>query len=540
MEAVNTRVAAVESEKALQFKGKLHSPFRTAILASLLPVLCYLAARLAGMLTVGPERLAPLWPGCALLLAVLLRQPRKSWPLLMVAGLSGFALYDLRVGLSLHSIGLLILADTVELLIAALGVRYPFEGPPLFNGLKSFGRYSLFAVILGPILGAVVGAAAFRRFYWANWAGGFLTEALALLTVTPAILSWVGSPQTKPKRLRPAYYLEAGTLTASLLFLGYLALVYSGRGSWPGLEYAILPFLLWAALGFGIRGITTSMIAVAFLSIWGATHGRGPFNGPEPVHNVLSLQLFLVFCATPFMILAVLVEEREGTHETILGLSRKLISAHEQERTRIARELHDDICQRLAMLSLRIEKVTRILASGQMRLGEQLEQIWQQCSTLTGDVQALSHELHPSILDNLGLVAAVRSFCREVSEQTGAAVEFTDRNIPGTVPREVSLSLFRVIQEALHNAVKYSGQNQFEVRLLGNPGEIDLEVSDRGIGFDVSRLKNNEGLGLVNMAERVHLVNGTINIDSKPNAGTRIRARVPLPGQTKAITTAAN
>jgi signal transduction histidine kinase len=489
------------------------------------------------MLAVGPERLAPLWPGCAVLLAVLLLQPRKSWPLLMVAGLSGFALYDLRVGLSLRSIGLLILADTIELLIASLGVRYPFEAP-LFNSVKSFARYSLFAVILGPILGAFVGAAAFSRFYWANWASGFLTEALALLTVTPAILSWVGSPQTRPKRLRPAYYLEAGTLTAGLLFLGYVAVIYSGRGSWPGLEYAILPFLLWAALSFGIRGIATSMIAVAFLSIWGATHGRGPFNGPEPVHNVLSLQLFLVFCATPFMILAVLMEERGGTHETILGLSRKLISAHEQERTRIARELHDDICQRLAMLSLRIDKVTK--SDRSLSIAEQLDQIGQECSKLAGDVQALSHELHPSILDNLGLATAVKGYCREVSEQNGVLVEFSGGTIPSSLPREVSLSLFRVVQEALRNAVKYSGQKHFEVRLQIISGQLELEVSDRGVGFDATKTKNGGGLGLVSMAERIHQVNGSFRIDSQPNVGTRICARVPLAAQAKTMTAAVN
>jgi signal transduction histidine kinase len=136
----------------------------------------------------------------------------------------------------------------------------------------------------------------------------------------------------------------------------------------------------------------------------------------------------------------------------------QLIAAQEKERSHLARELYDDICQRLAMLSLRIEKVTRRWSSSQKPVSEQLEEIWQQCSTLTGDVQALSHELHPSILDNLGLVTAVKSFCRELSQQNGAVVDFTDRNIPPSLPREVSLSLFRVIQEALHNAVKYSGQ----------------------------------------------------------------------------------
>jgi len=245
----------------------------------------------------------------------------------------------------------------------------------------------------------------------------------------------------------------------------------------------------------------------------------------------------LIFAATPFMVLAVFVEEREQTHET---LSRKLIEAHEQERTQIARELHDDICQRLAMLSLRIEKMTKGLHSGQMQFDGQLEQIRQQCSTVTADVQALSHELHPSILDNLGLVIAVKSLCRDVAEQSGAEVDFTNANVPTSIPREVSLTLFRVIQQALQNSVKHSGAKHFEVRLEGKPGEIDLEVSDGGTGFDVASMRNGKGLGLVSMAERIRQANGTISIDSEPNMGTRIRARVPLARYSKAMVAEAN
>ena len=192
------------------------------------------------------------------------------------------------------------------------------------------------------------------------------------------------------------------------------------------------------------------------------------------------------------------------------------------------------------MVSLRIDKVTRMLPSGQVHLSGQLEQIWQQCSTLTADVQALSHELHPAILDNLGLVIAVKSFCREISEHSGAKVDFTNTNIPTSLPREVSLPLFRVIQQALHNSVKHSGAKHFEVRLEGKPGEIDLEVSDHGVGFDTAIMKNSKGLGLVSMAERIHQMGGTFSIDSQPNVGTRIRARVPLAPQSKAMTAGAN
>jgi PAS domain S-box-containing protein len=222
------------------------------------------------------------------------------------------------------------------------------------------------------------------------------------------------------------------------------------------------------------------------------------------------------------------VTDQKLAREALEGLSGQLIAAQEKERSRLARELHDDICQRLAMISFKIEKATKGWGSGQSSIGHQLEEIWQQCSNLTGDVQSLSHELHPSILYNLGLATAIRSFCREVAEQNDAVVEFISSDIPDFLPREVSLSLFRVVQEALHNAVKYSGQKHFEVQLHGKDGEIELKVSDKGVGFDAASIKRGRGLGLVSMAERIHNINGIFDIDTQPNAGTRIRARVAL------------
>jgi signal transduction histidine kinase len=231
----------------------------------------------------------------------------------------------------------------------------------------------------------------------------------------------------------------------------------------------------------------------------------------------------------------------DGTEQTAARESlQSLIAAQERELSNIARELHDDICQRLAMLALRIEKATKAWAAGQRQVGEQLEQIWRQCNALTCDVQALSHELHPSLLENLGLVTAVRSICRGVSEQRGIEVKFTEKSIPSSLPPDVSLSLFRVVQEALYNAVRHSGEKHFEVHLQAGTNEIELEVRDRGTGFDPASMKPGKGLGLVSMTERIHLLDGRITIDSKPNLGTTIRASVPLAASSKDRTNGVN
>jgi PAS domain S-box-containing protein len=263
-----------------------------------------------------PQLVWPLWPGCALLVAVLLLVPRRIWPILIAAGLAGFVLYDLQAGLPIRSIALLILADTIEVLIAALGVSYAFAGVPRLNSVESLAKYSIFAVILAPLSAAFLGTFALGGDSWLRWRTSFLTEALALLTLTPAILSWARAGQEWKQKPR-AYYLEAATLIAGLVVAGDIAFMTPGRSSLPVLLYALLPFLLWSALRFGLMGVSTSMIIFAFQSIWGAVHGRGPFTGSEPLNNVMSLQLFLFFAATPFMVLAVLTEQNKRSEHAL-------------------------------------------------------------------------------------------------------------------------------------------------------------------------------------------------------------------------------
>jgi integral membrane sensor domain MASE1 len=274
----------------------------------------------------------PLWPGCAFLVAVLLLTPRKIWPPILLAGLAGFALYDLQENLPIRTIGLLLLADSIEILVAALGVRYLFAGVPHLNSVKSLAKYSLFAVILAPISVASTAGIAVEGDSW--WVG-FFTEALALLSLTPAILSWTEIARTRARRPK-VYYLEAAALFLGLVTVAYFTFVASGIESRPALLYSLVPFLLWAALRFGITGISNSMVLVAFLAIFGAIHGRGPFTGDTPVHSVLSLQLFLLVAAVSFMVLAAVVKEHKVAAHA-LRESAETVRASE-ERLRLAQQ----------------------------------------------------------------------------------------------------------------------------------------------------------------------------------------------------------
>lgn len=624
---------------------KAASPLHLLIAVCLVALICYAAAMLGGILVLRPEMIWPLWPGCAFLVAVLLLTPRKTWAVLLASGLVGFALYDLREELSIRAITLLLVSDAIEILLAAVGVRYLFSGVPRINSIRSLTKYSLFAVILAPLAVAALAGSALET---GSWRVAFFTEALALLTVTPAVLSWAEIVDARAKKPK-LQYLEAALMCIGLASVSYLAFAASAAKNRPALLYSLVPFLLWAALRFGISGTSNSMVIVSFMAIWGTVHRRGPFVGDTPVNDVLSLQLFLLVASGSFMVLAAVVDEQktaeqtvreserrfrsvadtapvliwmsgidklytyfnkswldftgrsmneelgnrwaEGVHpedvqrylyvyknsfdcrekfrmeyrlrrhdgeyrwildigvprfnldqsfagyigvaidvterkraeDALADTNRKLIEAQERERARIGRELHDDVNQRLAMLAIQLQQLQRTPSDIQDRVQELRKQVIE----ISNDVQAFSHELHSSKLEYLGVVAGIRSWCREFGERHGTEINFK-AEVADAIPPEIGVTLLRILQEALHNATKHSSVKRVEVQLAEREREIHLTVSDQGKGFDVEVARRGAGLGLASMEERVRLVNGTIAIHSEPMVGTSIHVRVPL------------
>jgi PAS domain S-box-containing protein len=221
------------------------------------------------------------------------------------------------------------------------------------------------------------------------------------------------------------------------------------------------------------------------------------------------------------------ITERKRTDTALASMSRKLIEAQEQERTRIARELHDDIGQRLAVLAMNLAQIQRN-PSNSSELAGRIGDVQKLTSEIATDIQSLSHELHSSRLQYLGLVSAITGFCREFGEQRKVEINVKIRDLPVPLPPDISLCLFRVLQEALNNSAKHSGVQYFEVELWETSDEIHLAVSDSGVGFDPDAVKAGKGLGLISMEERLKLLNGTLSIESQLQRGTTIHARVPF------------
>ena len=222
------------------------------------------------------------------------------------------------------------------------------------------------------------------------------------------------------------------------------------------------------------------------------------------------------------------ISDRKQAEAALASVGGRLIEAQEQERSRIARELHDDISQRLALLTVELERLQQELPDSPEEIVRHMGKLRTQTAEIAGDIQSLSHELHSTRLEHLGLVPAMRGFCKEFSEQKKVKIDFKIDDLPGSLTPEISLCLFRVMQEALHNSAKHSGVEHFDVGLWTTWDEIHLTVRDSGAGFDSEAAKEGRGLGLISMQERLKLLKGTLSIESQPKRGTTIHARVPF------------
>ena len=287
------------------------------------------------------------------------------------------------------------------------------------------------------------------------------------------------------------------------------------------------------------------LLVVALLSLSNAFAGRGPFATLSPAENILSLQIFLIAISLPLMFLAALVEERRNkeealrrneaalraSYEQIQSLVGRLITAQEAERTRIARELHDDINQQLAALSIAFSGLKRRLPADAADVHDALARLQQRTITLVDAIRHLSHELHPGVLQHAGLVAALKDHCAEFGRQHAIEVTLSAAADLDAIPQDIALCLYRVAQEALRNIAAHAGARQAHVALRRTADGLELTIADDGQGFDLTEARRRGGLGLISLDERVRLVGGSLRINTQRQRGTELRVQVPLGGQ---------
>jgi len=516
--------------------GSIDSSFvAKRILRTVGPVLLagfsyYFGTRIGFAWTPSGQPNSTFWPANAILLSAFLLAPRRTWWTLLLAVLPAHLIAQLHAGVPVSTSVGWFLTNTSEALIGAFCITQLSHPKNTFGSVRGVFIFVVFGVLLAPLATSFLDAAAvvitgWGRNYWPLGIERFWTNSLAALTMVPAIvlcslngISWIR--RASLARCSEAALLGVGTVLVAVLVFGSPLLSPSTT---PALLYVPLPFLLWAAARFGLSGLSLSLLSVALISIWYTIHGREPFPHASMAGNVLSLQILFCVVAVPLMFLSAVMAEARRTQDSLRRISGSLIEAQEQERTRIGRELHDDITQRLAMLALELDQ----MQDSPVGVRSRLKELRDQTTEISNDVQALSHELHSSKLRYLGFVAGIKSWCRESASRQKIEIDCRT-DISSAVPLEIGFPLFRVLQEAVHNAFKYSGVGRVEVQLREVRGEIHLIIRDLGRGFDVKAAMQGKGLGLTSMRERIRMVNGTIAIESKPMGGTTIEVHVPI------------
>jgi two-component system CheB/CheR fusion protein len=225
-------------------------------------------------------------------------------------------------------------------------------------------------------------------------------------------------------------------------------------------------------------------------------------------------------------------KELGRSQEELRALAGSLLTTQEDERRRMARELHDDVSQRLAALDIDSDEIQRSISSSPDLAGSKLQELRGRIAVLVDDVRKMSHRLHPSSIEELGLAPALRALTQDFDRGENMIATFSSKSVPASIPIQVATGIYRIAQEALRNVAKHAGRTHVRVTLKGTKGGVRLEVSDAGLGFDPS--EGRSGLGLVSMEERARIIGATLEVKSALGQGTTVTVDVPLQPSAKA------
>jgi len=494
----------------------------------------------AVQLWVPPAQQTTVWlPGGVFLALALLVRPQRWWVVMPAAG-AGQSLLFIVMGLVTPKSAIVLgVLNALHACLVAAALRRTIRPRITLRTFREFRIYAGVALIVGSLVASALfmGGAAWMQYRPASfliWRTFTLSAVLGYLTVTPTIVLAMQEAETiRPDNM--AHRLEAIVMGALLVLASSLVFgrALNRSGSWSAFALVIPPLLLWAAIRFRALGAAASVLLVSVVSTFGTARGYGPFGFLSAGENTLALQLFMLATGIPLIGLAIVLFEQRltmsalrTTHARLGVIHGHLLAAREEESTRIARELHDDLGQRLALVSIGLSRLRRAMSQGAAAVAD-VARLQEQTSGIARSVRELSHELHPAALEHVGLANALQTRCDEITQVTGLGLRFTAEGETADLSPEIALCLFRVAQEALTNVVRHAAARQVTVSLHRWDAGISLEVDDDGRGFSVDS-PSGRGLGLHSALERARQAGGTLTVRSAPDRGTTIHVNIPL------------
>ena len=501
----------------------------------------FLAQVVAIMTWVPPVQVSTVWlPGGVMLAVALLTEPRR-WPAVMTAAATPIPLLFLgaRMG-SVHEAVVFGLLYCIQAVAVAAALRALLGRPPALGTVRAFVTYLAVAVVGGSLLASGLFVGVNRGLGYtptfALWRTFALAAALSYLTMTPTVVQLVAGAEDIRRALRRRW-VEAGILALLLLLAN--GLVFSGivnpALTWAGLAVTLSPLLLWSTTRFGTLGASASLLLVAVIATFSTARGLGPFASQSPADNTLAVQLFILGTGVPLLGLGIVISQQRRTsaalqssHTALERLSGQLIAAREEEATRIARELHDDVGQRLALVSIGLSRLRQASAETAPGRLPDIVRLQEQMGSVAHTLRQISHQLHPSGLEQIGLAGSLELMCEEVRRATGLELRVANNHDTSAIPLDVAMCLYRVAQEALSNVVRHSQAHSVDVSLRREGADLVLQLTDDGQGMGASGQGPGTGLGLRSAAERVRLVGGALAVRSAPGQGTTVCVAVPV------------
>jgi len=480
------------------------------------------------------------WLPGGLLLAALMSLPEgRGWTACLVGALIGVAAAGALVSMSflMCTLGALAMLTLVPLAAHVLNTLLVVDKSPLrvFRSLAWF--VGIFVIVLPAVSAATIVAV---RYYsdqqqqtWMNWSSIALAHALGYLLLVPFWFKSIGLRSGWRRSSRPNAYAIVSALLAIVLIWFLWRSIGDVSYLRPLLLLAPVPILVFIALRARLLGTHIFMVLVAIVAVRLSMAGQGPFLEPNALLTALSVKSWVLAMAVASCFLAVLVEQRAvmrralvHSNREIRELAGRLIEAQEQERSRIARDLHDDVNQRLASASIELSVIRRTVDDrAQIELG----QLQDELIALSEDVRHISHNLHPSMLHETGLKAAFSTLCGSQRHRNGPSIDLRVMSNADNLPDAVALCLYRAAQEALGNAVRHADAQHIEVKLRVTAGQAELIIRDDGKGFIVGgESAKPRGLGLLSLEERAKLLGGSFQLSASPGKGAHVCVRIPL------------
>ncbi|RZA37306.1 MAG: hypothetical protein EOP92_00890 [Lysobacteraceae bacterium] len=478
------------------------------------------------------------WLPGSVLLCALLVAPSRLWPACLVGGTLGVVLVLSLFGLPAAALATIAIGDLLMVVGAAAWLRRLRSARPPLEDMALLWQFVGICGLLLPALGAgwVIAVATYTGldFYLGNWANVALAHSLAYLLIVPTWISHVIARERGPSdglAQKSSWLIAPGMLVALWWVWTHLTPV---PALWPLLVIAPVPILAWALIVFRTAGACYAMLAVGLLCMWVSRSGAGPFVQDTLPLTALSVQLWVVWASIALLFLSAISEQKtsarralQATHAQLSQMTGRLILTQETERSHIARDLHDDINQSIASITLQLGQARQRAVAP---LDGELAQLQSQLVGVSNDIRRVSQRLHPSVLRYTGLVPALKALCEtgRARYRTSVSCDLPERL---DLPEEHALCLYRVAQEALGNVERHAHARHATISVEVSPDRVVLCIADDGSGWDQDLVaaRARGGLGVVSMEERTRLLGGTLQVRPRTHGGSMVIASLPLP-----------